>query len=173
MADSFHADLVLFVLPGKRAAHARLGSGRRSRCHQGKQTQIEHVTEYVVNQGLEDGRGVDRGMTKYSKCPIGVLKAVFHSSPSRMQTRWSAFSRSSLMNIVAPCKGIYADLIRGRGYLFLSVHTPEVNTWSQGAVLHPHKEKPCIDWRGGGSDSLMPGNPGYTPPWLCVQVKRL
>lgn len=72
-----HADLVLFVLPGKRAAHARLGSGRRSRCHQGKQTQIEHVTEYGVNQGLEDGRGVDRGMTKYSKCPIGVLKAVF------------------------------------------------------------------------------------------------
>lgn len=62
-----------------------------------------------------------KGMTKYSKCPRCVLNAVFHSSPSRMRTRWYAFLRSSLVNMQAECKGPKAESIRGRGYLFLTV----------------------------------------------------
>ena len=44
---------------------------------------INDVTEDVVDQGLEDGvRESERHDT------VLVLKAVFHSSPSLMQTRW-------------------------------------------------------------------------------------
>ena len=28
------------------------------------------------------------GMTRYSQCPVGVLKAIFHSSPSFILTKW-------------------------------------------------------------------------------------
>ena len=54
------------------------------------------------------------GIIKYSQCPVGVLKAVFHSSPSRILTRWYAFLRSSFVKMVAPCRSSKAVVISGR-----------------------------------------------------------
>ena len=49
---------------------------------------VDHVPEDVIDEGLEDGRGVKpKGITRYSQCPVGVLNAVFHSSPSLIRTR--------------------------------------------------------------------------------------
>ena len=62
-----------------------------------------------------------KGMTQYSKCLRGVLKAVFHSSPSLIRTRWYAFLRSNLVKMVASRSELNAESMRGRGYLFRTV----------------------------------------------------
>lgn len=59
-----------------------------------------------------------KGMTK---CPNGVWKAVFHSSPSQIRTKWYAQRRSSLEKIWARWRGAKAASRRGSGYLFLTV----------------------------------------------------
>ncbi len=62
-----------------------------------------------------------RGVTRYSKWLRGVLQAILHSSPSLMLTGWYAYWRSSFEKMMAPCRGSKAALIRGKGYLFLTV----------------------------------------------------
>ena len=49
-----------------------------------------------------------KGITKYSKWPYGVLNAVFHSSPTRMRTKWYALRRSNLVKTKAPWRGTKA-----------------------------------------------------------------
>ena len=50
-----------------------------------------------------------KGMTKYSKWPKGVLKAVFHTNTG-----------SSLVKMGVPWMGSNAGVMSGRGYLSLS-----------------------------------------------------
>jgi hypothetical protein len=78
---------------------------------------VQHVPEDIVDQGLEDSGALvsPKGITRYSKWPKGVLKAVFHSSPSRMRTKWYALRRSSLVKTTAPWRGTKAELTRGLG----------------------------------------------------------
>ncbi len=54
-----------------------------------KHKPIDHVSEHIVDECLQDRWELERpnGMTKYSKCPVWVLKAVFHSSPFLIRTR--------------------------------------------------------------------------------------
>ncbi len=87
-----------------------------------KNKAVNHVTEDVIYQGLEHSGALvsPNGMTRYSKCPRGVLNAVFHSSPLRIQTRWYALRRSSLVKMTNPWREAKAELIRGNGYLFLN-----------------------------------------------------
>ena len=75
---------------------------------------VQHVPEHVVDQGLENRRGCPKGITKYSKWPNGVLNAVFHSSPSRMRTKWYALRKSSFEKTMAPWRGTKAELMRGK-----------------------------------------------------------
>lgn len=50
-----------------------------------------------------------------------MLNVVFHSSLSRILTRWLAFLGSNLVKILAPSSSSKAVDICGRGYLFLMV----------------------------------------------------
>ena len=51
---------------------------------------VFHVSQDVVHQGLEDGRriGQPERHDEYSQCPVGMLNAVFHLSPSLILTKW-------------------------------------------------------------------------------------
>lgn len=51
---------------------------------------VEHVSQYIVDKGLKDGKGIGEAEQhcKVLIVPDRVLNAVFHSSPSLMQTRW-------------------------------------------------------------------------------------
>ncbi len=106
------------------------------------------------------------GRPRYSKCPTGVLKAVFHSSPSFMHTRWYALRRSNFVKIFAPCKISKADNISGNGYRFLTENTTlrEVVWCLEGDLYCSHK----VDAEGEtwpGSGWTHPINRG-TPPAL-------
>lgn len=56
-----------------------------------------HVSEHVINQGLEYCWGI--GQPKWdNKVFVGLLKAFFHSFPSRIWTSWYALRKSSFVN---------------------------------------------------------------------------
>lgn len=67
--------------------------GNRRECHEGqKQTKTKQLRKslIILLNSLWKVAGVLsslKGKTKYSKRPNGVLKAVFHSSPSFMRKR--------------------------------------------------------------------------------------
>lgn len=58
----------------------------------------DHVPEDVIYKAVEQGSALysPYGMTQYSKWPVAVLKAIFHRSPSRIQTMDS--DKASAMN---------------------------------------------------------------------------
>lgn len=66
-------------------------------------------------------RGHSKGMARYSQCPRGVLKVVFHSCPSPMCTRLQAFLRSILVKNDTPCSCSNAVDMRGSRSQFLMV----------------------------------------------------
>lgn len=52
----------------------------------------QHISQNIIDitdiiEVLEYGWCIGQGMTRYSWCPVGVLNAVFHLSPSLMWTR--------------------------------------------------------------------------------------
>lgn len=57
---------------------------------------VKHVSENVTDKGLEYGWGSWAGQHNYM-LTCRQLNAVFHSSPSMMQTRWYEFRRSNLI----------------------------------------------------------------------------
>lgn len=62
-----------------------------------------------------------KGITSYSKCLRCVLKAVFHSSPSHILSRWQVLWRSSLVKMMASCNSLKEEVSNGKMYLFLTV----------------------------------------------------
>ena len=58
---------------------------------------VQHVPEDIIYQGLKD-----RVPGKTLHLPSGVLHTVFHSSPSRIQTKWYVLRRSHLEKREAP-----------------------------------------------------------------------
>lgn len=106
------------------AAGEYWGSGRKSECHPGKQTKCSIISlDTLLIRAWKTVRALVRpnGLIEFTKCPSGVLKSFFHSSPSEMWTRWYAFQRSSLEKILASWRGEKAESIGGKGYLFLTV----------------------------------------------------
>ena len=57
-----------------------------------------------------------KGMTKNSKCPYLVLKAVLYSSPSLIRTKLYADFKSNLVNTFSPLTLSSKSLINGKGY---------------------------------------------------------
>jgi len=88
----------------------------------GSHVQPLHIVGSPAGAAIPDGHvGGAKDMTKYSKCLRGVLKAVFHLSPSLILTKWHAFCKSSFIKIAEPWIGSKAIEISGKGYLFLTV----------------------------------------------------
>ena len=104
------------------------------------------------------------GMTKYSKWPGGVLKAVFHSSPAWMRMRWQAFLRSSLENL-SSIQGFKNRINEGKRVLILHSYLIQaviIKRRRRGR----NKEKPSAHRGGRGtvmtsslqvSDIFLPG----------------
>lgn len=91
-------------------------SGRKRGCHPDTQNTKLSMS---LTRVWKTASGGEAEWHKYSKWPRGVLKAVFHSSPTLMGMRWSVFLRSNLEKSVAWCRGSKAESVRGNGYLFL------------------------------------------------------
>jgi hypothetical protein len=55
-----------------------------------KDEPVQHVTENIIHQSLEHCRGVGEAKRpdQVFVVALAVLKAVFHSFPSRIRTRW-------------------------------------------------------------------------------------
>lgn len=49
---------------------------------------IQHITKHIINKILKDCWVKQKGITKYSKRLLGLLKAVCHLTPSEMLTKW-------------------------------------------------------------------------------------
>ncbi len=76
---------------------------------------------FIYAQKLARALAKLNGITQYSKCPYLVRKAVFHSSPSLIQSLQQASQRSNFVQMFAYNKRSIILLISGSRYQFLII----------------------------------------------------
>lgn len=79
-----------------------------------------------------------KGITSHSNSQSLVLKAVFHSSPTRSRIWWYPLQRSTLENICAPCNTSNISSKRGMGkrYFTVNAHAPTSIFFRSAGTAH-------------------------------------
>lgn len=116
-------------------------------------------------------KGMKRAMT-----PACSDECWRQSSTTRMGMRWSALRRSNVEKVVASLRGMKAEFMRGREYLFLTVVLFNSHEWMQGQWVPsflPTKKNPAAD---GEDDGRI--IPAASKSWMsfsmsCSETDRL
>lgn len=136
---------------------------------------FDKVLQLIIDTGLNTAGALGRlkGITRYWKWPERVLKAIFHSSPSRILMRWSLFKWSILEKVLSLWSGSNAEEINNSGYVFLWWYylTPIVNTghWCLTFLRNKEKNLPQGE-KGMDGYCLQWANLQFSFQWLSLRV---